>query len=474
MSSAPLRDLTRSLSFRLALWHAGLLLLALGLCYVVSYLLVASFAQARADAFLRTEADECAKFFALQQEAGVREEALHEAQTEGAKDVLLRLTDPAGKVLFETDATAWAKLKLAPDALGAALRTGTRQMFTASRGGHEPEVRLIIVPLSDSLVLLMAASMHNDVQFVHDAMRLVLAVMIAAWIAAVLVGFFVARRGLARVHAVRDAAIDFSEGRTTRRVLPSRRGDEVDRLATAFNGMAERIEALLGNLRQTNDSLAHELRSPVTGIRGRCELALTHGATAAEAQGVLADTIERCDHLLTIINTILELSETDAGVARLTRSTVDLAALLTQACEMYGPVADDAGVTLAYAPAATVVVPGDTAKLQRLFANLLDNAVKYTGRGGRVTVGVTAGPTAALVTIQDTGPGIGADELEKVFQRFYRGAASDGKPGNGLGLCLARTLARAHGGDICAASAPGRGALFTVRIPLAAASTAVG
>ena len=193
-----------------------------------------------------------------------------------------------------------------------------------------------------------------------------------------------------------------------------------------------------------------------------------------ESQAVLAETIERCDDLLAIINTILELSETDAGVARLTRGPVDLRRLLADACEMYGPVADDAGVTLAYQPAQPVIVAGDTAKLQRLFANLLDNALKYTGRGGRVAIRVTEAESQAMVAIQDSGPGIGADEADKVFQRFYRGAASAGKPGNGLGLCLARTLARAHGGDIGVASAPGQGATFTVRIPVAAPAAVAG
>ncbi len=467
MLSAKIHEVWHSLSFRLTLWHAGLLLLALGLCYAVSYFLVASLMLARVDAYLKTEADECVRLFNIEKIQAVQVEAAHETEQQGAKDLLVRMTDPSAKVLFETDPQPWSKLQIDPEIIHTVARTGQAQLMTMNRGGSEPQVRVIVSTLSPTLVLVIADSISSDLQFVQQSMRLVLLVMVAVWVLAVTVGFFLARRAIGRIAMARDAAIDFAGGKTSRRVTPTARGDEADLLANAYNAMADRIEALLVNLRQTNDSLAHELRSPVTGIRGRCELALTGGAMPPEGQAILADTVERCDHMLGIINTILELSETDAGVARLAKKQVDLAALLNNAVEIFGPVAEDAAVKLSCNPGTPALVVGDPAKLQRLFSNLLDNAIKYSGRGGSVTISVETRRPYVIVSIQDTGPGIAGPELEKIFERFYRGSASEGRPGNGLGLSLARTIARAHGGEIRVNSELGRGSMFTVHMPVA-------
>jgi signal transduction histidine kinase len=471
MLFAKTRELARSLAFRLTIWHAGLLLVALVLCYTASYLLVSSLALAQIDTYLKDEADECARLYSIQQTAGVEAEAMREARAEGVNDIFFSVSDTAGQVIFHTDNATWGNLIQSQSDLAEVARTGHPVAFTSNRGGKEGQFRVRVAALAPTCVLTIAFSMNDEVQLVHGSMDRVLAAMVGVWILAGIVGFFFARRAMRGIYTVRDAAIAFANGRTSQRVQPSRHGDEIDLLANAFNTMADQIEGLLTNLRQTNDSLAHELRTPITAMRGRCELALTHRAQPHDQPGsagpILADTIERCDQMLSIINATLEISETDAGMAHLARQQVDLGTLLANACDLFEPLAEDSRIALAFERKSHAMVLGDKAKLQRLFSNLVDNAVKYSPPGGKVTLRLDSNSSEVSVSIRDSGPGIPDQELEAIFQRFYRGSAAAGHPGNGLGLSLARTIARAHGGDITARNAPGGGAEFIVRLPAA-------
>lgn len=457
-----LRDLTRSISWRLTVWYAGLLLLALLACYFVSYILVSSLALGKIDDALETEAQECTLIHAKLGLPAVIEHARHEAQIEGTQDLLFKILDSTGNVTFQTDDSKWDSLKIdlskIPGNAGSVL-------LSSSLRGSTRETRLVVQRLAPNVILVVAASTHDEVALIAESMRLVLGVMLLVWLATAIIGFMLARRGLRGIGDVKQAAMDFAAGAIDRRARRTNRGDEVDLLARGFNTMAERISKLLNNLRETNDSLAHELRSPVTRIRGRCELALNRGN--AELRDVTEETIDQCDRLLGMINTMLEISETEAGVARMNRTDVDLAALLQDACELFEPAADDAGITLTCTTTDTLHVRGDVGKLQRLVSNLLDNALKYTPSGGKVAITAAKVAQSVEIKITDTGVGISPQDLHGIFERFYRGAAGEGRAGNGLGLSLAQTIARAHDGDITVHSTAGEGSTFTVRFPSA-------
>ena len=178
-----------------------------------------------------------------------------------------------------------------------------------------------------------------------------------------------------------------------------------------------------------------------------------------------ASTIEECDRLLDMINTMLMISKTEAGVDQLSREEIDLAVLVREACELFEPNAEDQGVTLNCDGSGGIPFIGDTRMIQRMFSNLLDNAIKYTPSGGSVTVSVAEKDNQVMVSFKDTGCGISPDDLPRVFERFYRCDQSRSQAGVGLGLSLARAIARAHGGDITATSSPNQGSTFTVILP---------
>jgi signal transduction histidine kinase len=179
-----------------------------------------------------------------------------------------------------------------------------------------------------------------------------------------------------------------------------------------------------------------------------------------------ASTIEECDRLLDMINTMLMISKTESGVDKLSREEIDLAGLVREACELFEPIAEDKRVDLSCDVPNKSYLVGDNRMIQRMLSNLLDNAIKYTPVGGTVSVSLSENDERdAVITIEDTGIGISPSDLTRIFDRFYRCDQSRSKPGIGLGLSLARAIARAHGGEITATSTPNQGSTFTATLP---------
>jgi signal transduction histidine kinase len=178
-----------------------------------------------------------------------------------------------------------------------------------------------------------------------------------------------------------------------------------------------------------------------------------------------ASTIEECDKLLTTVNTMLEVSETEAGVVAMSLSEVDVSALIEDACDLFRPLAEDKGLNVEVNTANECLVYGDRKKLQRAFANLLDNAIKYNVLGGRITASVGRSDEGVTVSIRDTGIGIPSEEIPRIFDRFYRVDKSRSVPGAGLGLSLVQAIVRRHGGEVKVSSSHSLGSTFTVILP---------
>jgi signal transduction histidine kinase len=247
------------------------------------------------------------------------------------------------------------------------------------------------------------------------------------------------------------------------------REDALDELTTLFNAMLDKIEGLVTAMRGALDNVSHDLRTPLTRLRGTAEMALAGPPDADRYREALADCVEESDRVLVMLNTLMDISEAESGAMQLQREPVALRDVVDRAVSLYRDVADAKGVELRHAapgPAADVV-KGDRTRLEQVAANLIDNAIKYTPAGGRVDIDVTRNNGAVLLRVKDTGPGIPPDELPRIWERLYRGDRSRTERGLGLGLSLVKAIVEAHGGEVAVTTEPGNGSVFEVRLPSA-------
>jgi heavy metal sensor kinase len=232
--------------------------------------------------------------------------------------------------------------------------------------------------------------------------------------------------------------------------------------------MLGRLDAAFRQVRQFSADASHELQTPLTILKGEIEVALRAPRSPDEYQHVLASALEESERIARLVEGLLLLSRADAGVLRMDRQPVDLAELTAEIVDYARVLAEAYGVALDLKSAAPLTIHGDREHLRRLLLNLVDNGIKYTPAGGRVTLTLQRDGEWAALCIADTGIGLAPEELERIFQRFYRApqAVDQGKEGSGLGLCIARSIAEAHGGRIRVESSPGQGSAFIVFLPL--------
>jgi heavy metal sensor kinase len=283
------------------------------------------------------------------------------------------------------------------------------------------------------------------------------------------VAYLLAGRALAPMTRLTEATRRITADRLGDRLPVARPGDELGRLTATINDLIARLGRAFAELKRFTADASHELRTPLAVLRAEIEVALRAPPAPAEVPALLASLLEECERLGKLIDQLLTLARQDAGEARPVREPVDLATLLAGVVQDLRPLAEAKGIAFRFEPTdAPPVVAGDPDGLRRAFANLVENAAKYTPPGGAVVVRVGAADGAARVEVADTGEGIPAEHLPRVFDRFYRvdKARSREQGGTGLGLSIVRGIVTAHGGTVELVSTVGRGTTALVVLPL--------
>jgi heavy metal sensor kinase len=433
--------------------------------FLVFNLLITSGLRQRIDQDLLTEVTELSFHLALKGLDVVENDIVQDAEASGVDRMFLRVLSPDGEELVSTNMSSWTDITVNPVALKQ-LTHGTNHVFeTLTLPQRKHKVRLLYGIIGPGKIVQIGKSLEDDERFMQAFQERFFIIMAALMVFGALIGWFMARRALLGVEEVTQTAEEISAGAIERRVPLKARGAEVDRLATTFNYMLDRIHALLYGMREVTDNIAHDLRSPITRIRGIAEMTLTSGKSTNEYEAMAANTIEECDRLLEMIETMLDISELEAGAGNLAMSEVDMARVIEDACELFQPLAEDKSVTINAQVSTNSYIYGDIRRLQRLVANLLDNAIKYTPPEGTVTVSINGDQGQVFLAVSDTGIGISGEDLSSVFERFYRCDPSRSEAGVGLGLSLVMAIARSHGGDVATTSSPGKGSSFTVSLP---------
>ena len=280
-------------------------------------------------------------------------------------------------------------------------------------------------------------------------------------------GGIVSRNMLARLDEINRTSRDIVLGDMARRVPITNAGDEFDALAVNLNRMLDRIERLMKGLREVTDSVAHDLRSPLNRLRNRLEAAQNQAEGEGRNAIDLENAIAEADHLIATFNALLLIAEAEAGVAREAMTQLTLAPIVEGIAELYGPLAEEKGLSLVAVPGNTAPIEGNRSLISQALANLVDNAIKYTPPGGKVVVRASDSSAGTELTVADTGPGIPAVDRARVLERFVRLEASRNSPGTGLGLSLVAAVARLHDANFTLAdNAPGlKASLFFPRRP---------
>ena len=457
----------KSVAFRLTLMYAGISALSLLAVLVVSYFVLGSSLRRRLDQSLLNEVMEYGALLETQSLEVLRDVLEREAVSEGTDQVFFRVLDGSGTEILASEMASWSDVG-ANQARMLEAAQGRTVFETHRHDERAYPVRIAYGLVAPGLVLQLGESMGGNVEVLRQFRQVFELAAMALVLCSIMAGGVMARRALSGVQQVTQTARDIASGAWDSRVPQSDRNDEIDELAAAFNDMVGRVQVLLRELREVTDDIAHDLRTPIMRMRATAETALGK-ATANEAQTEMAGSIlEECDGLLGLINTTLEISQTEAGAKPLACERVDVSSTVEDVFELFQSPAEDKGVTVELRQEPGLFVDADPQGLRRALAHIVDNAVKYTRAGGRVDIAAARRGDQAVVSVSDTGVGIAEGDLTKVFARFYRGDESRSENGNGLGLTLSRAICRAHGGDVTVASELGGGSTFEVSLPLAA------
>jgi len=453
----------QTLGVRLAFWYAAIFTVSVLFIAVIAYALLARSLSQRDHDLIRVKLADYAARFENAGVAGVSR-AVAAEQASGSEDqVFVRLVGSNAEILLTSMPASWGSYAL--EQLGE----GDGWRIVPARGAP---VRLEVATerLWDGTVLQVGRTTLERERFLRDVRALLSALLAIVVVVGLVGGGALTWQAFRPVRELLDTLRHITHtGRLDARVPVGDEGDVLSELGRVSNAMLARIETLVTSMRNALDAVAHDLRTPIARLRGRAEQALLAPPDIDRYREALEDTVEEADRVSSLLTTLMDISEAEAGTMQLQREPVDVARVLQETIDLYEDLAETRGVRLAMVPPspAGLTVNADYSRLRQALANVVDNAVKYTPPGGEVSVSAESRNGAVAFVVRDTGPGIPEDQRGRIWERLYRGEAGQKERGLGLGLSLVRAVVEAHGGRAEVESAPGQGSTFTLLFPLA-------
>lgn len=454
-----------TIAFRLTLWFTGIFTICSGVTFILFYFLAAQTLQTQIDDELLDKASKFSTVIHRKGLIGARELAVMEAQAAGEKVIFFRLVYPNGEVFASSHMSYWKQVSVSKMALKKLIINKSSIFETIQMPSTRQKARILYSYVATNAILQTGVAMDSYSKFLSAFKKVFIGAMGFITIFSALSGWLLVRKTLSGVKSITKTAQNITAANLEARVEGTARKDELSNLANTFNSMLDRIEELVKSIQQMSDNIAHDLKSPITRIRGFAELALVNEENLEDFRIMAANTIEESDRLLGMINTMLVISKAEAGEADFNFETTNLTVLIKDACTLFAPLAENKKIRFSQNIEDQISIAADIKMFQRAFSNLLDNAIKYTDENGAVDVALYIENDQVTIKITDTGIGITSENFEKIFDRFYRAEPSRTDAGTGLGLSLARAIVRQHKGEILVSSQYNKGSVFSVTLP---------